>query len=156
MPSRISAEIAQLARLARDGGLDLSQVSLRVKADLLMSTPSPAPDDLAAFGREDQVMLAGPHIEIVRKPLKGSIEVSGHVKIDVNGINRRAIVKNHILPVRSPMQVHHMHMREKQAFEFEIACFGMGPRHELTRIVHTHTRTDGLRIRYRVEIEDVG
>ena len=50
MPSRISAEIAQLARLARDGGLDLSQVSLRVKADLLMSTPSPAPDDLAAFG----------------------------------------------------------------------------------------------------------
>ena len=50
MPSRISAEIAQLARLARDGGLDLSQVSLRVKADLLMSTPTPAPDDLAAFG----------------------------------------------------------------------------------------------------------
>ena len=50
MPSRISAELAHLARLARDGGLDLSQVSLRVKADLLMSTPQPAPDDLAAFG----------------------------------------------------------------------------------------------------------
>lgn len=50
MPSRISAELAHLARLARDGGLDLSQVSLRVKADLLMSTPHPAPDDLAAFG----------------------------------------------------------------------------------------------------------
>ena len=49
MPSRISAELAHLARLARDGGLDLSQVSLRVKADLLMSTPHPAPDDLAAF-----------------------------------------------------------------------------------------------------------
>lgn len=50
MPSRISAELAQLARLARDGALDLGQVSLRVKADLLMSTPHPAPDDLAAFG----------------------------------------------------------------------------------------------------------
>lgn len=50
MPSRISAEIAQLARLARDGGLDLSQVSLRVKADLLMSAPHPAAEDLAAFG----------------------------------------------------------------------------------------------------------
>lgn len=59
MPSRISAEIAQLARLARDGGLDLSQVSLRVKADLLMSTPSPAPDDLAAFGEMAATLLPG-------------------------------------------------------------------------------------------------
>lgn len=50
MPSRISAELAQLARLARDGGLDLSQVSLRVKTDLLLSTPQPAAEDLAAFG----------------------------------------------------------------------------------------------------------
>ncbi len=49
MPSRISAELAHLARLARDGGLDLSQVSLRVKADLLMSTAQPSPDDLAIF-----------------------------------------------------------------------------------------------------------
>lgn len=49
MPSRISADLAQLARLARDGGLDLSQVSLRVKADLLMSTRQPAAEDLAAF-----------------------------------------------------------------------------------------------------------
>ncbi|WP_066719531.1 MULTISPECIES: DUF2336 domain-containing protein [Hyphomicrobiales] len=59
MPSRISAEIAQLARLARDGGLDLSQVSLRVKADLLMSTPSPAPDDLAAFGEMAATLVPG-------------------------------------------------------------------------------------------------
>lgn len=49
MPGRISSELAHLARLARDGGLDLSQVSLRVKADLLLSTPQPAPDDIAAF-----------------------------------------------------------------------------------------------------------
>lgn len=49
MPSRISAELAQLARLARDGGLDLSQVSLRVKADLLMTTANPPQEDLAVF-----------------------------------------------------------------------------------------------------------
>lgn len=49
MPSRISAELAKLARLARDGGLDLSQVSLRVKTDLLLSTPQPSAEDLAAF-----------------------------------------------------------------------------------------------------------
>ncbi len=49
MPGRISSELAQLARLAREGGLDLSQVSLRVKVDLLLSTPHPAPDDIAAF-----------------------------------------------------------------------------------------------------------
>ncbi|MGO4665858.1 DUF2336 domain-containing protein [Bosea sp. 2RAB26] len=49
MPSRISADLAQLARLARDGGLDLSQVSLRVKADLLMSTAQPSSEDLEAF-----------------------------------------------------------------------------------------------------------
>ena len=59
MPSRISAELAQLARLARDGGLDLGQVSLRVKADLLMSTPQPAPDDLAAFGELAAALLPG-------------------------------------------------------------------------------------------------
>jgi hypothetical protein len=59
MPSRISAEIAQLARLARDGGLDLTQVSLRVKADLLMSTPQPAPDDLAAFGEMAATLVPG-------------------------------------------------------------------------------------------------
>ncbi|KRE17928.1 hypothetical protein ASE63_01675 [Bosea sp. Root381] len=59
MPSRISAELAQLARLARDGGLDLGQVSLRVKADLLMSTPHPAPDDLAAFGEMAAALVPG-------------------------------------------------------------------------------------------------
>ncbi|HEV7259898.1 MAG TPA: DUF2336 domain-containing protein [Bosea sp. (in: a-proteobacteria)] len=59
MPSRISAELAHLARLARDGGLDLSQVSLRVKADLLMSTPHPAPDDLAAFGEMATALIPG-------------------------------------------------------------------------------------------------
>lgn len=42
-------ELAHLARLAREGGLDLSQVSLRVKVDLLLSTPRPPADDLAAF-----------------------------------------------------------------------------------------------------------
>lgn len=59
MPSRISAELAHLARLARDGGLDLSQVSLRVKADLLMSTPHPAPDDLAAFAEMAVALVPG-------------------------------------------------------------------------------------------------
>ena len=49
MPGRISSELAHLARLARDGGLDLSQVSLRVKADLLLSTPNPPAPDIAAF-----------------------------------------------------------------------------------------------------------
>jgi len=50
MPPRTSQDIDDLARLARDGGLDLSQVSLRVKADLLMSAPQPPQEDLAAFG----------------------------------------------------------------------------------------------------------
>lgn len=50
MPAHTSQELADLARLARDGGLDLSQVSLRVTADLLMSTPQPPQADLAAFG----------------------------------------------------------------------------------------------------------
>lgn len=59
MPSRISAELAHLARLARDGGLDLSQVSLRVKADLLMSTPHPAQDDLAAFAEMAAALVPG-------------------------------------------------------------------------------------------------
>jgi uncharacterized protein (DUF2336 family) len=49
MPARISKELADLARLARDGGLDLSQVSLRVKADLLMSAAQPPQHDLLAF-----------------------------------------------------------------------------------------------------------
>lgn len=59
MTSRISAELAHLARLARDGGLDLSQVSLRVKADLLMSAPRPSPDDLAAFGDMAAALIPG-------------------------------------------------------------------------------------------------
>ena len=39
MPASVSKELADLARLAREGGLDLSPISLRVKADLLLSTP---------------------------------------------------------------------------------------------------------------------
>lgn len=49
MPAKIVSELVQLARLARDGGLDLSQVSLRVKTDLLLSTPNPPANDVAAF-----------------------------------------------------------------------------------------------------------
>lgn len=49
MPSRIAADLAQLARLASDGGLDLRQVALRVKADLLLSTTNPSPEDMEAF-----------------------------------------------------------------------------------------------------------
>lgn len=57
MPSRISSEIAQLASLARAGGLDLSQVSLRVKADLLLSTPRPPLEDLEAFAEMAQALI---------------------------------------------------------------------------------------------------
>lgn len=49
MPSRIAADLAQLARLASDGGLDLRQVALRVKADLLLSTANPRAEDMEAF-----------------------------------------------------------------------------------------------------------
>lgn len=49
MPSRIAADLAQLARLASDGGLDLRQVALRVKADLLLSTANPPAEDMEAF-----------------------------------------------------------------------------------------------------------
>lgn len=49
MPSRIAADLAELARLASDGGLDLRQVALRVKTDLLLATPSPSTEDMAAF-----------------------------------------------------------------------------------------------------------
>jgi hypothetical protein len=49
MPSRIAADLAQLARLASDGGLDLRQVALRVKTDLLLASPSPAAEDMEAF-----------------------------------------------------------------------------------------------------------
>lgn len=59
MPSRISAELSQLARLARDGGLDLSQVSLRVKTDLLLTTPRPSAGDLAAFGDLATALIPG-------------------------------------------------------------------------------------------------
>ena len=57
MPARISAELAHLARLARDGGLDLSEVSLRVKADLLMSMADPPAADLAALGEMAEAMV---------------------------------------------------------------------------------------------------
>ncbi|MGX1787597.1 DUF2336 domain-containing protein [Bosea sp. NPDC055332] len=49
MPSRIATDLAELARLASDGGLDLRQVALRVKTDLLLATPSPSPEDMDAF-----------------------------------------------------------------------------------------------------------
>lgn len=59
MPASVSKELADLARLAREGGLDLSPISLRVKADLLLSTPQPSPDDLAAFGEMAEALLPG-------------------------------------------------------------------------------------------------
>jgi hypothetical protein len=49
MPSRIATDLAELARLASDGGLDLRQVALRVKTDLLLATPSPSHEDMEAF-----------------------------------------------------------------------------------------------------------
>ncbi|CAN7548991.1 hypothetical protein [Bosea sp. LjRoot237] len=49
MPSRIATDLAELARLASDGGLDLRQVALRVKTDLLLATPSPSTEDMEAF-----------------------------------------------------------------------------------------------------------
>lgn len=49
MPSRIATDLAELARLACDGGLDLRQVALRVKTDLLLATPSPSAEDMEAF-----------------------------------------------------------------------------------------------------------
>jgi uncharacterized protein (DUF2336 family) len=59
MPASVSPELADLARLAREGGLDLSPISLRVKTDLLLSTPHPSPDDLAAFGEMAGALLPG-------------------------------------------------------------------------------------------------
>ncbi|WP_332684333.1 DUF2336 domain-containing protein [Bosea sp. (in: a-proteobacteria)] len=63
MPSRIAADLAQLAHLASGGGLDLRQVALRVKADLLLSTTNPPAEDMAAF-REMAVAL----IPVVDEP----------------------------------------------------------------------------------------
>ncbi|WP_377846455.1 DUF2336 domain-containing protein [Bosea sp. UC22_33] len=59
MPASVSKELADLARLAREGGLDLSPISLRVKADLLLSTPHPSPADLAAFNEMAEALLPG-------------------------------------------------------------------------------------------------
>lgn len=59
MPASVSKELADLARLARDGGLDLSPISLRVKADLLLSTSHPSAGDLAAFGEMAEALLPG-------------------------------------------------------------------------------------------------
>ncbi len=59
MPASVSQELADLARLARDGGLDLSPISLRVKADLLLSSPQPSPADLAAFSEMAEALLPG-------------------------------------------------------------------------------------------------
>lgn len=59
MPASVSKELADLARLAREGGLDLSPISLRVKADLLLSSPQPSRGDLAAFGEMAEALLPG-------------------------------------------------------------------------------------------------
>ncbi|GEM_PF-1566152 len=59
MPASVSKELADLARLAREGGLDLSPISLRVKADLLLSTPRPSSGDLAAFSEMAEALLPG-------------------------------------------------------------------------------------------------
>ncbi|RYE35378.1 MAG: hypothetical protein EOP23_01190 [Hyphomicrobiales bacterium] len=59
MPASVSKELADLARLAREGGLDLSPISLRVKADLLLSTPHPSSNDLAAFSEMAEALLPG-------------------------------------------------------------------------------------------------
>lgn len=57
MPARISSDLADLARLASDGDLDLSQVSLRVKADLLLSAAQPPEEDLAAFNEMASALI---------------------------------------------------------------------------------------------------
>lgn len=57
MPASVSKELADLARLAREGGLDLNPISLRVKADLLLSTPRPSFSDLAAFSEMAEALL---------------------------------------------------------------------------------------------------
>jgi hypothetical protein len=49
MPAPTVKELADLARRADGGGLDLSQVSLRVTVDLLLSAKRPRREDLAAF-----------------------------------------------------------------------------------------------------------
>lgn len=49
MTTRTAKELADLARLARAGGLDLSHVSLRVTADLLLAARHPRREDLSAF-----------------------------------------------------------------------------------------------------------
>lgn len=49
MPARMASDLAQLARLAREGGLDLRQVALRVKADLLLTAANPSQEDMEAF-----------------------------------------------------------------------------------------------------------
>jgi uncharacterized protein (DUF2336 family) len=57
MPTPISSSIAQLAALARGGSLDLQQLALRVKADLLLSTANPPDADLAAFDEMAQSLI---------------------------------------------------------------------------------------------------
>lgn len=59
MPSKIAADLAQLARLASDGGPDLRHVALRVKADLLMSTANPPPADIAVFRDMAAALIPG-------------------------------------------------------------------------------------------------
>lgn len=61
MTTPAAKELADLARLAREGGLDLSQVSLRVTADLLLAAPRPRPEDLAAFA--DMALAVMPTVD---------------------------------------------------------------------------------------------
>lgn len=57
MTTRTAKELADLAHLARTGGLDLSQVSLRVTADLLLAAPNPRRQDLAAFAEMAMALI---------------------------------------------------------------------------------------------------
>lgn len=62
MPSKIAPELAELARRASDGGLDLSAVSLRVQADLLMGMAEPPADGLAMF--EEMAVALLPEVDV--------------------------------------------------------------------------------------------
>jgi hypothetical protein len=45
----VHADLATLAHLAREGSLDLSAVTLRVRTDLLLSSPQPQDDDIKSY-----------------------------------------------------------------------------------------------------------
>jgi uncharacterized protein (DUF2336 family) len=56
------SDISSLARLARDGGLDLAEVTFRVKTDLLMAAPNPSPADLDAYATLGRAVI--PEMEL--------------------------------------------------------------------------------------------